>query len=113
MARFKALEKRKLNPVECKQPQYIEQPNPDSWRNGLTTAQRGYGGRWQKARLTFLNREPLCRICKAAGLITPATVVDHIEPHRGNQDLFWNTDNWQPLCTTCHDAKTKQENAVK
>jgi shikimate kinase len=36
-----------------------------------------------------------------------ATVVDHIKPHRGDQALFWDKNNWQPLCTHCH-ASLKQ-----
>lgn len=35
-----------------------------------------------------------------------STVVDHIIPHRGNMDLFWYEENWQPLCKRCHDKKT-------
>ena len=34
------------------------------------------------------------------------TVVDHIVPHRGDARLFWDEDNWQPLCKSCHDRKT-------
>lgn len=42
--------------------------------------------------------------------LTVATVVDHIVPHKGDQTLFWNEANWQPLCKLCHDSlKQKQE----
>ena len=80
---------------------------PDSWRAGKKTAARGYGGRWQRARLMFLGRPEnvLCRMCTAIGLVTRATVVDHIKPHRGDQVLFWDTSNWQPLCKRCHDSR--------
>lgn len=74
-----------------------------------TTAERGYGGRWQRARATFLLRHPLCAECQRAGHVTVATVVDHITPHKGSQALFWETDNWQPLCKPCHDRKTATE----
>ena len=37
------------------------------------------------------------------------TVVDHIVPHRGDQKLFWDKSNWQPLCKACHDRKTWRE----
>ena len=57
-----------------------------------------YGSRWQKARATFLSHNPDCAMCGR-----PAEVVDHIIPHKGNQQLFWDTDNWQPLCTVCHN----------
>ena len=41
--------------------------------------------------------------------MTSATVVDHITPHQGNQNLFWDTNNWQALCKPCHDRKTLSE----
>ena len=40
---------------------------------------------------------------------TKATVVDYIVPHRGDQKLFWDKSNWQPLCKACHDRKTWRE----
>ncbi len=39
----------------------------------------------------------------------PATVVDHIRPHKGNQELFWDVTNWGALCKRCHDIKTVKE----
>jgi len=75
----------------------------------LTTAQRGYGGRWQKARETFLKRDPLCAECRRNGRVTLARIVDHVIPHRNDQELFWDTSNWQPLCKRCHDVKTAGE----
>lgn len=72
-----------------------------------SSSQRGYNSRWQKARETFLRRHPLCKMCEAEGRLTPATIVDHIIPHRGDQALFWDTGNWQPLCKPHHD-KVKQ-----
>jgi len=74
-----------------------------------TAAQRGYDTRWRKARLMYLRAHPLCHHCLDLGISTSATVVDHITPHRGNTELFWETDNWQPLCKSCHDRKTAGE----
>ena len=34
------------------------------------------------------------------GMLTPATVVDHVIPHRGDQKLFWDEDNWQAVSYT-------------
>ena len=67
---------------------------------------RGYDARWRRERKDFLERNPLCAECRRAGKLTPATVVDHIVPHRGDQRLFWDKTNWQPLCKDCHDKKT-------
>ena len=66
-----------------------------------SATQRGYNAAWYRARGQFLARNPLCAECGR-----PATVVDHIVPHRGNKQLFWDTSNWQPLCEHCHDKKT-------
>lgn len=67
---------------------------------------RGYGYKWQKARQQYLLSHPLCVECKRNGKYIQAKVVDHIIPHKGNQELFWDENNWQPLCTSCHNRKT-------
>ncbi len=67
---------------------------------------RGYDARWRNARGLYLRQHPLCVECKKNGRLTPATVVDHIVPHRGDKALFWDEKNWQPLCKNCHDRKT-------
>ncbi len=40
-----------------------------------SSAQRGYGSRWQKARAAYLAAHPLCCRCHEGGTITAATVV--------------------------------------
>lgn len=73
---------------------------------------RGYGKAWQKARLGYLAKHPLCECadCKANGWITPSTVVDHIIPHRGDHALFWDSEgNWMAMSKPHHDAKTARE----
>lgn len=67
---------------------------------------RGYDSKWRKARDLFLRKHPLCAECLRQGKVIPATVVDHIVPHRGDKRLFWDMSNWQPLCKECHDVKT-------
>ena len=74
-----------------------------------SAAARGYNARWRKASKLFLHQHPLCVRCQQAGRYTKATVVDHIVPHRGDQELFWDRSNWQPLCKSCHDRKTMTE----
>lgn len=72
---------------------------------------RGYGRKWQAARLGYLQKHPLCVHCLARGHATAATEVDHIEPHRGDMVLFWRTDLWQALCKPCHSKKTASEDS--
>ena len=59
-------------------------------RQRPSAARRGYGPRWRRARAAFLARHPLCAACRAQGRVVPATVVDHVVPHRGDQRLFWD-----------------------
>jgi 5-methylcytosine-specific restriction protein A len=68
-----------------------------------------YGRKWGKARLRFLAEHPFCVECEKAGAKTLATDVDHIIPHRGSAAVFWRESNWQPLCHSCHSAKTATE----
>lgn len=74
-----------------------------------TSAQRGYGYRWQKVSKLFLSRNPLCIYCQRGGHVVASTVVDHIIPHRGDQTLFWDESNWQALCITCHNSRKQSE----
>ena len=73
----------------------------------LSAQQRGYTARWTKARTWYLHRHPLCVECQAHAVITAATVVDHIVPHRGDSELFWREANWQALCQPHHNRKTQ------
>lgn len=72
----------------------------------LDDGSTAYGSRWQRARRAYLAEHPLCVECSATGRAVTATVVDHKRPHRGSAKLFWERENWQPLCETCHNQKT-------
>lgn len=72
-------------------------------------SRRGYNSKWRTARAAFLRDNPLCAECKRHGKYTQAIVVDHIIPHKGDKSLFWDRNNWQPLCKRCHDRKTATE----
>lgn len=60
--------------------------------------------RWYRLRWHQLQAEPLCRFCSALGRVTAATVVDHKQPHKGDEDLFFDPENLQSLCKQCHDS---------
>lgn len=77
-----------------------------------TSAERGYGHRWRLAREGWLRKHPLCVRCAAAGVLTAASVVDHVVPHRGNKALFWDRENWQSLCAEHHSRKTATEDTA-
>lgn len=56
-----------------------------------------------------LAMEPSCRECAKADIVTAATEVDHIIPHRGDMDLFISIENTQSLCRRHHSMKTARE----
>lgn len=65
--------------------------------------------RWQRERRLFLAAHPLCGECQRHQRLAAASVVDHVIPHRGDIERFWDQDGWQPLCATCHSRKTAAE----
>jgi 5-methylcytosine-specific restriction protein A len=87
----------------CDAHQHMDSKRPTS------SAKRGYGGKWRKARKRYLAAYPLCARCLASGVVTAAEVVDHIIPHKGDLLLFWDRSNWQSLCVPCHNSKTASE----
>lgn len=77
-----------------------EQP----WRTWYWTAQ------WRKLAKQQLAAHPTCRMCEGQGKITPATVCDHVTPHRGDPEKFWSGP-FQSLCKPCHDSAKQSEEA--
>lgn len=61
--------------------------------------------RWRRESREFLERFPYCAVCGMS-----ARIVDHIQPHRGDERLFWDKSNWQPMCEQHHRVKTLAEN---
>ncbi len=60
-----------------------------------------YDSKWRQFRFRFLKKNPICFCCPEK-----ATVVDHIEAHKGDDELFKKVDNFMPLCKQCHDFIT-------
>lgn len=66
--------------------------------------------RYKRLRKMRLAAEPLCRYCKERfDKLTPATVCDHIKPHKGDEELFFDYANTQSLCKHCHDSVKHRE----
>ena len=77
------------------------------WRAWYKTA------RWVKLRQRILRRDLYtCAMCRR--IASTGMVVDHIQPHRGNETLFWSETNLQVLCgSPCHSKhKQQQERAL-
>lgn len=62
--------------------------------------------RWKTIRESVLVSSPLCVECERSGVVTAANEVDHIVPHRGNAERFYDVNNLQALCGKCHARKT-------
>lgn len=80
--------------------------------NRASSAERGYGAEWRKARERVLRRDNfLCVACRAKGVFTPAAEVDHVIPkEEGGSD---SDENLQALCRPCHADKTRAEKALR
>lgn len=107
----------------CDKHKRVERQQLDDRRG--TAHERGYTSAWQRARAAYLAKHPLCKACSDEGRPESAVVVDHVVPHRlkdavdSGDDariakakaLFWDRDNWQPLCKPHHDRKTATEDS--
>lgn len=67
---------------------------------------------WFRTRAAVLARDPVCKECKRAA----STVVDHIvraviwvAEHANGPASFFDLDNLQGLCVSCHNSKTAKE----
>lgn len=73
------------------------------WRAWYKTA------RWQRLRWSILLRDLFT--CRRCGLLadSPDLVADHVMPHRGDEEMFWDAGNLQCLCKACHDGEKQRE----
>jgi 5-methylcytosine-specific restriction endonuclease McrA len=63
---------------------------------------------WYRLRYHQLQKQPLCQFCAEQRRVAAATIVDHIEPHRGDEVKFHDPQNLQSLCKPCHDSVKQQ-----
>jgi 5-methylcytosine-specific restriction protein A len=69
-----------------------------------------YNGKaWRAMRANHLQANPLCAYCARLGIVTAATVGDHVKPHKGDFRLFFDAENIQGLCKKCHDSTKARE----
>ena len=73
-----------------------------------TRTQRGYNNRWLRESKHFIKGK-VCVICEKNGIVKMAECTDHIIPHKGDMELFWDITNWQPLCSPCNTKKAIKE----
>lgn len=87
---------------------YAEYEKQKDLKRG-TSKERGYDAKWRQIRAYHLKHNPLCVYCLKNGITKQATVVDHIQAHKGNKTLFYDTNNLQSLCSVCHNSTKKKE----
>ena len=75
---------------------------PTKWDKWYSTA------RWATIRKHQLLQHPLCKYCAERGIVTPATICDHVEPHHGDVNKFW-LGPFQSLCKRYHDSTKRLE----
>jgi 5-methylcytosine-specific restriction protein A len=64
---------------------------------------RGYTSKWTKESKAWL-AQPGREWC-ACGCGRRADMVDHKVAHKGDQRLFWDRSNWQPMNGGCNSRK--------
>lgn len=68
--------------------------------------------RWQKIRKAHMAQQPLCVMCEQQGKLVLGKICDHIIPHKGNEELFFN-GKLQSLCKLHHDSTKQRMEARK
>lgn len=90
---------------------YCDEHKPsDKRREGVTWRYLYNTRKWKEMRALHLLMSPFCVDCVRDGKRTRATDVDHIRDHKGNKRLFYDKNNLQSLCHSCHSKKTMREN---
>ena len=75
----------------------------DTWRKWYKTAE------WRAIRWDALvGANFTCVRCKRVHE-SADLVGDHIRPHRGDRDLFFDRSNVQCMCATCHSRDKQRE----
>ena len=62
---------------------------------------------FNRRRKQQLLHYPLCAYCLENGKNIPATIADHVTPHRGDPNQFIRGE-LQSLCIQCHNARKQQ-----
>ncbi len=68
-----------------------------------------YGSKaWKYLRLQVKDRDNwLCQSCLRAGrekMVETSDPVHHKKPHNGDRGLFFDKDNLESICQSCHDS---------
>jgi 5-methylcytosine-specific restriction endonuclease McrA len=67
---------------------------------------------WEALRQAHFKADPrnrFCSMCLEARVRRRANIVDHIKPHHGKRELFFDPRNLQTLCPTHHNRFKRRE----
>lgn len=88
------------------------------WHRPKEQTNKSWGGdtsiyrskRWINERKEYFSILPYCVHCLRQNRQTKANVLDHNKNIKQNPNIdFWDKSNWQGLCHTCHNRKTRNE----
>ncbi len=88
--------------VSANRKAYDKQRDEQPWRKWYRSK------RWRDIRDFHESKFPWCVECQKAGHLVAWTQLDHIVPHRGDYEMFWNPRNRQGLCDIHHGRKTRR-----
>ncbi len=98
----------------CEQHQHIiddqKRAKENQYNKQRPTWHKLYDRKWRGYTKIYLAKHPYCVECLKNNKHTTAEEVDHIVPHKGDLNLFWDQKNHQGLCKKCHSKKTAREN---
>lgn len=107
----------KFNSFEEPDFSYLPDKKKTQYQLGYTPESRDgfYVSReWRALRNHFISEHPICARCETNnGIITRATLVDHIIPIRLDDNLKLDANNLQSLCSKCHTQKTLDDRWLK
>ena len=92
----------------------------DKWRTPEAAVYRKLYGlkAWRVVRAKALLRDlytcqhKRCGVSLKKGRTQPqSAVVHHLKPHKGNHDLFFDLDNLQSVCWSCHSGDIQSSEA--
>ena len=94
-------------------PKHQKEENQRYARTRPTSAQKGYGSKWQTYRKWYLGNHPYCINANNPDMPNCdviATEIDHIIPSKGPDDPnHWDPNNHRPMCKRCHSSKTAKK----
>lgn len=76
-------------------------------RNNPLIDKQYHSTRWQRLKKLKKIISPFCEECERKGIITPVYIVHHKiwinESNYNNDDIFFNIDNLESVCLSCHN----------